>query len=392
MIDFFKFIVNVTVSLFYFTLKRNKNLFFSCEGDLSLKLNGKSISPIFCGLKWKLKSRDIHVYELRKYYSRQKMFTPNLDNFQWLFIKLARSREKGIEWAFRYLKPINLFFIDYDYALNKTANKLNIDVYYVQHGVINRNHHIWTQSITDDLKFSFLLWDKQSEELFESNKNIKTYVIGNLWFSYLLSNENDKFINNLNSKYNLKFDNNKPKVLVTLTYNNPDFNFLTEELEKLITMTVGDYQWLIRLHPVTYNNQSELEKFKNYLNEKFNFDTLNKICWFEASSYPLPLILRNIDFHITIESSVILDAELMNIPSLLLNTKVLQFSPEGKSFPPYGGTDYFKSQLNNGILKVLSIDYGSITDWLYTVKKGEIKVESKNSDESTLSLFNQLLK
>ena len=124
MIDFFKFIVNVTVSLFYFTLKRNKNLFFSCEVDLSLKLNGKSISPIFCGLRWKLKSHHIHVYELRKNYSRQKMVTPNLDSFQWLFIKLARSREKGIEWAYRYLKPINLFFIDYDYALNKTANKL----------------------------------------------------------------------------------------------------------------------------------------------------------------------------------------------------------------------------------------------------------------------------
>lgn len=162
-------------------------------------------------------------------------------------------------------------------------------------------------------------------------------------------------------------------------------------MEHFISETVDKYQWLIRLHPLTFKNKSELKKFKSYLNEKFNFQILKKINWFDATCFPLPIILKYVDFHITIESSVILDAELMNIPSLLLNKKVLQFSPEGKSIPPYGGPEYFKNQLNKGILKVLSIDYNSISHWLNSVQKGDKKTIDNNMEDDLINLINHVV-
>ena len=73
-----------------------------------------------------------------------------------------------------------------------------------------------------------------------------------------------------------------------------------------------------------------------------------------------------VDYNSITQESLSRHAEQFNktLNAVQLNKKVLQFSPEGKSIPPYGGPEYFKNQLNKGILKVLSIDYNSISHWL----------------------------
>jgi hypothetical protein len=282
--------------------------------------------------------------------------------FHSFFCKISFSNYWGAYFTLKLLKPNIIFLIDYDYFLTKAANKIGISVCYIQHGVINENHHIWEKANNDNLEFSIFLWDDESGQVF--NSRINKYVFGNLWFNYLLDDSLDDLKIQIFNEYKffLKWPH-LPVILVSLTHSNPDVKYFTNELVNTLKKKFKSYNWLIRLHPCMLSKDDLLE-FEFYLKSNFSQAVLEYVEWEKSSFFPLPLILQIVNFHITIESSTIIDADLFNIPSFLLNDKCLQLAPDGNSYPPFGGPNYFKSQILKGSLKVFNRDFTSIESWL----------------------------
>ncbi len=70
-----------------------------------------------------------------------------------------------------------------------------------------------------------------------------------------------------------------------------------------------EYKWLIRLHPVV-DKQEIL-----FLEQISNKENIKKD---EISLFPLEILLKRVDLHITMTSSVVLDAEVFKCPSIVL--------------------------------------------------------------------------
>lgn len=337
-------------------------------------------SPIFLGLEWKMYDNNLRVHHLNKEYDNTH--SPSFESYLWVFKLLGIDRRKAISIALKILKPRTLFLIDFDLELNFICNQLKVPVYYCQHGVINQNHFIWSN--TSNCDFSVLLWDQESGSVFD--KKNKIYVVGNLFSEYLSSSASEFLRNLLFKEYDIAFlrDNSKPKILVTLTWGNPDYDdFIPNEIIESIKHNKNNYHWFIRLHPCILMDPSKLKFFKNEFDNIFNFEDKQKIEWENSSKLPLPLLLEFIDYHVTIESSVIIDAAKLEIPSFALNHKLIIKSKTGFSQPPYGGENYFLKERKNNMLHILNSDFQSIEAWLDSVPK--LKRQKDYKDEKYIS-------
>ena len=93
-----------------------------------------------------------------------------------------------------------------------------------------------------------------------------------------------------------------------------------------------DWKWWFRFHPQYPDAQGKvLTKLA-----KYNFEN---VITQNVTEYPLPLILKNMDLHVTEFSSTVLEAEMMGVPSILLSET---------------GADLFNKQIESGIAKYSS--------------------------------------
>ena len=79
-----------------------------------------------------------------------------------------------------------------------------------------------------------------------------------------------------------------------------------------------DIHFWIRLHP---GEKRSIKKIKKYLID-------NKVSSFyleEATELPLYALLRNIDIHITDVSSVVIEAELFGVPSIIIDALATEY-------------------------------------------------------------------
>ncbi|MBK8519580.1 MAG: hypothetical protein IPL54_01430 [Chitinophagaceae bacterium] len=85
--------------------------------------------------------------------------------------------------------------------------------------------------------------------------------------------------------------------------------------------------------------------------------------------------------HITIESSVVIEAAQFGIPSLVLNSNVILYGPNGENMPPYGGPSYFKTEREKGYVQVYAPGL-NITGWITSqTKKDQLIDLEKNEKE-----------
>ncbi len=337
-------------------------------------------SPIFLGLEWKMHVSNLRIHHLNKEYDNTH--SPSFESYLWVFKLIGIDRKKAISITLKILNPKMLFLIDFDLELNFICNQLKVPVYYCQHGVINQNHFIWSN--TSNCDFSVLLWDKESGSVFD--KKNKKFVVGNLFFEYLSSPASEVLRSLLYKEYDITFlrNNSKPKILVTLTWGNPDYDdFIPNEIIDSIRRNKNNYHWLIRLHPCIWMDTSKLNFFKKEFDNIFHTEDKDKIEWENSSKLPLPLLLEFIDYHVTIESSVIIDAAKLQIPSFALNHKLILKSKTGFSQPPFGGENYFLKERKNDMLHILNSDFQSIEEWLDNVPK--LKSQKDTIDETDIS-------
>jgi hypothetical protein len=366
-----KTLISFIVSTFLLLKTRNRILILINQNDLSLNIKGIYISPLAESLSIKLNKCGVKTIILlidTKIKNNRNTNYKNIGSFINVLIRLKLKQISIWKCILKINNPSALILVDWDSNANIASNIINKKLFYLQHGVICEDHMYFGKKKLNlaqklELPFGFISWNENSSENF---KNLcATYAIGNLWLQRFLSIESDEFIESLkNQKINFLIDNLERKnILLTLTNGNPEIKFLDETLINLIKKTSKKYNWLIRLHPITYNNIIELNEFELYLVSNFEKSELKYIEWKQSTNLPLPLLLSKCNLHITIESSSIIEASIFNIKSLVYNYKVVKLDEYGKSYPPYGGPSYFLYERNIGYVDIYDKEM-CIENWI----------------------------
>ena len=273
------------------------------------------------------------------------------------------------------------------------SRKLNIKVYDFQHGVISSDHPWYGARFrhdtpTNELPTGFLCWNSSSAEVINEwslPKNIDVVVVGNPWFQRFVNfRERDELVSNYVNTQSI-FKTAKPTILFSLQwgldkfYHDNDFNgILHRNIETFIIESADRYNWMIRLHPVQLRGNNK-DRIVSYLEKTFG-DLLDSVNWHESSNLPLPVVLKNINLHITDFSSIIIESSWYNTPSAILNPEVCD-----------GGRlhSYYLDERKKGIAEVVFNDTKSIAHWVSkTLDKNIIPVDiAKESIFNTENLI-----
>jgi hypothetical protein len=224
------------------------------------------------------------------------------------------------------LKKINpkiVFIVSYygytGMALCYACNNLKIKSVDIQHGVQGKYHPAYGSFLKipltgfNTMPDIFLNWSKTESDIInmwaKNTNNIRSFVIGNPTQQKFLTN------NIISEYYDEMFKQHfinkilKPKVLITLQWG----DFIPVTYIKLLEISSDEYFYLIRFHPST--------TFKEIKNVKRKLTKINKHI-FEIdfpTKLPIYALLRNIDIHITQNSSVVIEAAHFNVKSIVID-------------------------------------------------------------------------
>lgn len=200
-----------------------------------------------------------------------------------------------------------------------------------------------------------LCWDENSANYITKVNwgHVETKIIGNPWFlRFLEPNKNDKLLSLIN-KENI-VTKKKVTILITLQWGIERFGVHHETglplgLYNFIINEGINYNWWIRAHPVQMEDSN-----RKYLYLKFKkaFNQFENIIWERPCEDPLPIILRQVDLHLTSHSFVTIEASWFGIKTaLLMENKSLLF-------------EYFNHQIEMGIAEIVDAEMHSIKSWI----------------------------
>lgn len=290
------------------------------------------------------------------------------------------------------LKPRVMIAIDWDVALNKACNSQKVKLYYLQHGVIAADHMYFGKNTlqkinSQSLPYGFLSWDEISAKNFEHL--CSTFAIGNQWNNLFFTNTiSDCFKKDKTTSALYYFE--KPVVLFTLTWGKHHQYIIPDFMIDVIKHTLNNYTWIIRLHPIVYSNKENQNKIEQFFNQYFTKNENEAIFWREFNTLPLPLLLTKTMAHITIESSVVIEAAQFGVTSLILNNKVIEYGPNGETTPPYGGPSYFEKEIKMGYAEVYHTEL-NIQEWISQQKRKKPLIDLQMNSEQWHKFINNSL-
>ncbi len=235
------------------------------------------------------------------------------------FKSFSKAHINGWEKTINLFKPKLIISIQPDSFLCKAAKNLNIPIFDLQHGIIQINKDPYYDFLKNNLKTS------------QSPTGILT--IFKTTQNWLLDNNSDNFEKKyLGSPYlansrhlrNVQKESNNQKVIL-ISHQWPIKQYLeeidgrwneaglSEELLKTISKISLPLKWIIRLHPLTKDNENLISLLKEI---KTNSNSSIEII--KANTTPLPEHLINADLHITAFSAVALEASEYGIKSAVL--------------------------------------------------------------------------
>lgn len=203
------------------------------------------------------------------------------------------------------------------FAYNRACRKLNIPVMDIQHGVQGKTHLAysrWTKlskQSYNTLPTHFWCWTNHEPKEIEKWAGKNTCTEGGHPFIEFFNSTNKYFQKEKKNFINL-INSNLPTLLVTL-----QTDLLEKEYEPLfsvINKTYNTFNWVLRLHPVVLKSKKRLDRTKKMFD--FFGTSFKNVLTF--SKLPLPIILAKTDLHITVNSSVVIEAAQYNIESILL--------------------------------------------------------------------------
>ncbi|MBR1368135.1 hypothetical protein RJ53_00955 [Methanocalculus chunghsingensis] len=282
-----------------------------------------------------------------------------------------------------------------DKFLCQAGNGLGIPVYDLQHGVISDDHPWYGAKYRIDtpieiLPTGFLCWDDQSVATLSKwvvEKGIRVIKIGNPWFlRFMKANQDDRLVQDV-IPASESWDEARPSILVSLQWGLMDFyedvsnGVMIESLERVILDTYDQYNWVLRLHPVQLRVKYELELVTSYLTSTFGAEITNK--WMNDSFLPLPLVLRNVDLHITYNSMIVIEAAWGGIRSGILNPRI----KDGDGFE-----NYYVHERSLGIAEVIPQDSDLIKQWIiHTLAKGRAEPTMDTTGQELDAFINEIV-
>ncbi|MBK9564358.1 MAG: hypothetical protein IPO37_03955 [Saprospiraceae bacterium] len=332
-------------------------------GDLNIEIEKNLTSGLAIGLKNLFNKENINLKLILRNnnYLKNYKVDARIDCYIKLFQLFGINLVKSWVLLLKLLKPKVVFIIDWQEEVNEACNRFGVSAIYIQHGVISADHLTFGKkkmehTPLEKLPQAFLVWDDTSKENFKNL--IHTYTIGNL-YKKAIDLESTFFKEYKESLSQIHL----PVVLLSLTYDNPDFVGIPKQCIKVIKRTCHKFFWVIRPHPVLLTRPIEFKQFCHEMETNFKNIANCNIEWKKYNRIPIQLIFRYTNIHITIESSTVCEAAEMNIKSLILNEKVVQYGPNGENTIPYGGPSYFKYEREKGLADVYSLNL-DIEEWI----------------------------
>lgn len=369
-----------------FSLPEADVMTFACDNDRYIDFEDKKYSPLIDTITDDLASNSLKVVSISRIASMIKgsmaygdVYSPDGAFARALILKRLKSlvfrngkypfsnAEASVwEKIIDKVKPKVVIGIMPSRELCAVCYRNNIPVYDIQHGVISKEHPWYNPSSrsVEPIEWlpNVLCWDTDAVNTILSwgRDSIKAVHTGNPWINrFIMDNGSDLLVNKLKVKYRLSdlFKSNKPKILISVSwgnYNIPDQEFISKELESFILNNADKYEFVMRLHPnmlsgFATDEGSRFFKYYERCYSKLNID------WQQSTSMPLPLLLSNIDLHITWNSSVIIEAAIMGKPSLSLDNELLDGEVKA---------GYYTDQVESGLLCKARSDYSNIASWV----------------------------
>lgn len=203
-------------------------------------------------------------------------------------------------------------------ALALAAHRLNIPVVEIQHGIAagsGRHQAYYDWSKIPDGGYALMpdymwAWDEDDYKAMEpwAKEGMRPFVGGHPMNLIWLDSES-ALSNYYQTKYDKEYGYDKPTILMTLQWGEPYPQWIIDFINEH-----EEFNWLIRLHPVIDAHE---KKFMEQIRDKVNIHK------YSPRTFPLEILLKNVEVHITLHSSVVLDAEPFNCPSIVMH-------PEGK--------------------------------------------------------------
>lgn len=284
-------------------------------------------------------SPKLHLLTIRNFFSprknsEQQINLPDFDQFISLVKDNCLNTLSQSQWV-KYISKISLlsdylirlikrfeanvimiicYYSDLGFALSYAAHKIGTYLIDVQHGVQGPYHiaygrwskippegyntmpsHFWVWSENDFLNIAS--WAR--------SKAMTPFVGGHPYIQY--------FINHQSPDYNVQWNKfvikNKPAVLVSLSKDLSSSDHLKPILD-CCHKTQDEYLWLFRLHPGMLNQHDEMMQLIHHSGiSLFNLT--------DASQLPLPFLLSKCQVHVTFSSSVVIEASLYQVPSII---------------------------------------------------------------------------
>lgn len=200
-------------------------------------------------------------------------------------------------------------------ALIKACKDLGIRTMDLQHGTLNIvSYNNWS-SIPGEgyqlLPSSFLCWSKDELKIIrEWSQNTighKAIMIGNLFLNKWLLNNDDPLVKKYDGTIKELKQRTNRKIHILFTAQDIQLN---SDILNAMKSNSSEYWWWIRLHPGYKNLKKGLLKL-------LSKEGISNFYIEEATELPLYSILRNVDIHMTMHSSVVMEAKSFGVYSIL---------------------------------------------------------------------------
>lgn len=359
-------------------------LTFACDNDRYIDYKGKKYSPLMNTVEDSLACQGVSCISITRLASRVKgdlshgkVFSPDgafaralvTKRLKGLFLRNGKYPYSNYEekiWE-RILDETGakaVIGINPSRELCTVCHRKGIWVADLQHGVIS-DAHPWYgaafrgKDARERLPDAFLCWDMGSVEVINKwakDLGIDVRPIGNPWVErFIRKDKSDELYCSLRDQYKI-VSNGKPNILISLSWGSYNISnkFVHPELERFILDNIDKYNWMMRLHP------NQLQGFATDSGDSFfkYFEATypaGQIEWEQATKMPLPLLLSEVDLHISWNSSVCIEAACLGVKSLLMDTNLLPGGFKEK---------YYEHLVDTGYVIKIKAEYSDIQEWI----------------------------
>jgi len=198
------------------------------------------------------------------------------------------------------------------------------------------------------------VWDKSDYDSMNNwAKESWRPFVGGHPMNLIWGDTNNKLTKFYQEKYADVCVKDKPVILFTLQWGMVYPKWIVDYIN-----AHEEYCWIIRRHPIP---DKHIEKFISQIEKKDNV-VINK-----SDFFPLEILLVNAALHITMYSSVVIDAEAFLCPSVVLHPKA---------------KDYFSKQINDNM--ACFVDDNMMLDKKIKELVSKVKEKTRNTNFSEL--------